>query len=423
MNDSKHIRANLSLCSQIDQSLDFFFRCIERKHPRKSEDWQCEEENMAAVICRTILKPFEWCAKGCNACCNALGECCEECSKCCGETFGPCCAELAKCCNLQEFFAKPFSTLVAAALFLTLLPSFVLFGFVGANARPECAVAESAGINLDVWCIVQGVTFILHFMMAYYVFKKFQVPQYPGESFYKRLCHLVCEDVVMAFYICFLIFALVWAILGSGIDMEADAAAKGCRENELNVMADVILTLTWVFFGVGFFAFIYAAVEGSINDGCCTRECGGEKSPCVMAGRCCCGDTCCPTQAEMNARQAMQAQRDMENGVAARNPVQQDMNRQPNVAYAPPSRPAPVPVVYAQPVQATPVAYQTAPAQPHQQQRQQQQQGEPKTAGDQAVGAAVAVGGAAARLAGKGFKMGAKALFGSGKSKKNTGKK
>ena len=42
---------------------------------------------------------------------------------------------------------------------------------------------------------------------------------------------------------------------------------------------------------------------------------------------------------------------------------------------------------------------------------------------EKAVDAAVAVGGAAARLAGKGFKMGAKALFGTGKSKKNTGKK
>ena len=55
--------------------------------------------------------------------------------------------------------------------------------------------------------------------------------------------------------------------------------------------------------------------------------------------------------------------------------------------------------------------------------RQQQQQGEPKSTGEQAVDAAAAVGGAAARLAGKGFKMGAKALFGSGKSKKGTGKK
>lgn len=375
---------------------------------------------MAAVICRAIIKPFEWCAKGCSAACDALSKCCDECSKCCGETFGPCCAEFAKCCNLQEFFSKPFSIMVAAAFFLTLLPSIVLFGFVGGNANTECVKAPNAGINLDVWCIVQGVSFILHFSMAYYVFKKFQVPQYPGESFYKRLCHLVCEDVVMAFYICFLIFSLVWAILGTAIDTEADRP-PGCSQNDLNVMADVILVLTWTFFGVGMFAFIYAAIEGSINEGCCTRECGGEDSPCVLAGRCCCGDCCCPTQAEINARQAKQAMRDIEQGVPAVNPVQQDMNRQPNgVAYVPPARPAPVPVVYAQPVQATPVAYEGVP---QQQQRQQERNGEPKTAGDQAVDAAMAVGGAAARLAGKGLRMGAKALFGSGNSKPKNQKK
>ncbi len=234
------------------------------------------KRTMAAVICRTILKPFELCAKGCGAACEAFGKCCNECSKCCSETFGPCCAEIAKCCNLQDFFSKPFSTLLASALFLTLLPSFVLFGFVGANEKPECSMAPDAGINLDIWCIVQGIVFILHFLMSYYVFKKFQTPQYPGESFYKRLCHLVCEDVVMAFYICFLIFSLVWAVLGISIDAEADRNS-GCRENSLNVMADVILTLTWIFFGIGFFAFIYAAIEGSINDGCLTRECGGGK--------------------------------------------------------------------------------------------------------------------------------------------------
>jgi hypothetical protein len=317
------------------------------------------------------------------------------------------------CCEqIGLFLAKPFSSLVVLTFLITFAPAIALFVLLG-SATAECTAVKD-GIDLQTWAIVQGCVCIFHFLMAIYIFRKVQVPQNAGDSFYKKLCHLVCEDVCMAFYICFLIFSLVWAILGSN---GANTATTGdCSKNEFNIMIQVILTCTWAFYILGVFAFAYSALQGSIDDGACTDNCG---YPCVWCGRLCCGDACCPTPEERAAKEALRRQRDLERGVPMRNPQQQTMNRGPEPVpqtyEAPPSRPAPVPVVYAQTAQPVPVIQ----AVPIDAQGRPLQQGQPKEddPGKQAVEAASALAGAGARLAGAGLRMGANALF--GKSKKN----
>jgi hypothetical protein len=378
---------------------------------------------MAAVICRAIAKPFELCGKACAKSCEACGQCCDamekECTKCCG----PCCAEINKCCGgfcdyMSNFLEKPFSSLVIFTFLAAFAPAFCLFGFMTDCTSVECQKCQvnvRGGPSLFVFGIVQAIVFLIHFVMAIYIMRKFDKPmKHYGDTFYQRLCHLVCEDVAMALYICILIFAFVWNILG----MTWRNSASACGEFGFSVMVEVSITLTWIFFVFGGMAFAFAACQGSIDEGACTHNCA---YPCVACGRLCCGSACCPTDDEIRMRKdrqiAAQQQREMEQGV----PNQQDMSRNPahvnnTSSYSqPPQRqaPTPVPVAVAQPIyqnqqQQQPVIYMQ-----NNNASQQQQQQKQKDPGEELVDNAVAAGTAVAKGIGRGlmsgFKMAKKA--------------
>merc|ERR1719258_661107 len=86
-------------------------------------------------------------------------------------------------------------------------------------------------------------------------------------------------------------------------------ATSTCADHTYSVMVEVSITLSWIFFFFGGIAFAFAALQGSIDEGACTHNCGG---PCVFCGRLCCGAACCPTDEEIAMRKQQQLQRDRE---------------------------------------------------------------------------------------------------------------
>ena len=387
---------------------------------------------MAAVICRAICKPFELCGKACTSCCEGCGKCCDEMEKECTKCCGPCCAELNKCfggcCEyMSHFLEKPFSSLVIFTFLAAFAPAVCLFAFLGdcsSDACSKCQENTQGGPSMIVFGIVQAVLFLIHFFMAIYIMRKFDKPMgHYGDTFYQRLCHLVCEDVGMALYICVLIFAFIWNILG----MTWRNTSTSCSEFTYSVMVEVSITLSWIFFFFGGIAFMFAALQGSIDEGACTHNCG---YPCVACGRMCCGSTCCPTDEEIDLRKQQQLQRSqqqqsrMEQG----GPQQQNMSRNPayinnsNAGFhEPPRKPAPIPTAVAQPVyQQQPVVYAQ---QPNQAQANQSSQAKQKDPGEELVDSAVAAGSAVARGIGRGlmsgFRMAKQAAENSNKKKGN----
>ena len=383
-------------------------------------------DKMAAVICRAIAKPFELCGKACAKSCEACGKCCNEMEKECTKCCGPCCAEINKCCGgfcdyMSQFLDKPFSSLVIFTFLAAFAPAFCLFGFMADCSTAECQKCQEntgGGPDLFVFGIVQAILFLIHFFMAIYIMRKFDKPMtHYGDTFYQRLCHLVCEDVAMALYICILIFAFIWNILG----MTWRNATSTCADHTYSVMVEVSITLSWIFFFFGGIAFAFAALQGSIDEGACTHNCGG---PCVFCGRLCCGTACCPTDEEIAMRKQQQLQRDRERQAQMDQqggPQQQNMNRNPGYVAGyqqPPQRQAPsftkpMPTAVAQPVyqqQQQPVYVQTNNQSPNRPPRNQQQQGQPKKqekdAGEELVDNAVEAGTAIAKGIGRGLMSG-----------------
>ena len=149
---------------------------------------------------------------------------------------------------------------------------------------------------------------------------------------------LLCEDVVVALYICVLLFKFIWLIMGSV--WSADATLLPCP-NGFSTMIDCMSIFGYVFFGVGAALILWHWIR---------------YSPCCLA--------CFPeeSQEQQQARQLRLqnkrlARRNRRNGNNQRQPAVQNMNRQqaPGPAYqqAPVYHSNQMPVATAQPVQGT----------------------------------------------------------------------
>ena len=105
-------------------------------------------------------------------------------------------------------------------------------------------------------------------------------------------------------------------------------ATSTCADHTYSVMVEVSITLSWIFFSLRN-RFAFAALQGSIDEGACTHNCGG---PCVFCGCLCCGAACCPTDEEIAMRKQQQLQRDRERQAQMDQqggPQQHNMNRNP----------------------------------------------------------------------------------------------
>ena len=226
------------------------------------------------------------------------------------------------------FCDRPFAATLTLVFCLICAPAFVMIGLT-ATSSSECP----AGSMAPTWSFVFAGLCLVSFGVALCVFCKFNQPydlNNPKDRNYAaRMGRLMCEDSVIALYICVLIFKFVWLILGSG-----PWSAQGCPQS-FRTMFSLMGVFGWVFFG-----------------------CGGMYITAQLFWV-----TCCPEAANRSAQRV--GQRQQARGNARSNqyrgaPTQQQSNvvRVPNAQNQPIQVVQHVPVAQAQPVYAQPAAPQ-----------------------------------------------------------------
>ncbi len=323
---------------------------------------------MAATLCKWIfVKP-----------CEAIGDCCEGMFKCC--------ADMCACCTpcwemVATFCDRPFAATLTLVFLGVFAPAAALMALAG-MASGSCDTGQAG-----TWALVFGAVCLVTFGVAVYVFCRFNEPYDLGNpkdsSYTRRLGRLLCEDPVIALYICVLIFKFVWLCLGGGM---ANTVGADCDDG-FKTMLTVMQIFGWVFFGLGG-AFVFCQL---------------------------CYVTVCPDHANKSAAAALERQQRAGRGRGGSRQAQQPRQQNPtHYQAAHTSVPVTVPVAHAQPVYAQPAYNQQqapqvvvhAPARTAGATGAGKQQAEP-TAGQQAAAAATMAAGAAA--------TGAKALFGAAK--------
>lgn len=119
-------------------------------------------------------------------------------------------------------------------------PRWFLFETVPPNAG---SIATTVLTRLFVWFLSVCLTVCLFFCRLAYDFNN---PK--DRNYSSRMQRLLCEDVVVALYICILIFKFVWLIMGSV--WSSDATLVPCP-NGFSTMIDCMTIFGYVFFGVG----------------------------------------------------------------------------------------------------------------------------------------------------------------------------
>lgn len=177
--------------------------------------------------------------------CEAIGRCCESACKCVSDT----CSSVCSCCDplWQEcivFCDRPFAATLTLVFCLICAPALVLLG-LAATSGGECP----AGSMAPTWAFVFAALCLVTFGVALYVFCKFNAPydlNNPKDRNYAaRMGRLLCEDSVIALYICVLIFKFVWLVLGSG-----PWSSQGCPDSFRTIYV-LMGVFGWVFFGCG----------------------------------------------------------------------------------------------------------------------------------------------------------------------------
>jgi hypothetical protein len=122
-----------------------------------------------------------------------------------------CCDPLWHECAV--FCDRPFAVTLSLVFLFLCAPALALLG-LAAGASSECP----AGSMAPTWAFVFGGVCLVSFGVAVYVFCKFNEPydlnNPKDRSYAARMGRLMCEDPVIALYICVLIFKFVWLIMG-----------------------------------------------------------------------------------------------------------------------------------------------------------------------------------------------------------------
>jgi len=200
---------------------------------------------MAALICKSICYPCEYCGRcinrSCELCSKGCGECCDRCGKVCSK---PC--EL-----IGAFLSKPFSGSVIMSFALNAAPFFLglVYGLGGVFAG-ECS-------SLSLWLVVQMLVSAVHFAMSIYLFnvmqKPFNADDPTDRTLNARVQQMLCYDPWFAVYIILAIFQIVWLIMGSIWESGDVGEKKECDAYSPVVIVSLVLAWVYVCFGVLFF--------------------------------------------------------------------------------------------------------------------------------------------------------------------------
>lgn len=228
---------------------------------------------MAAIICKALAKPCEWCGEACSQCCKALNSCCSSLCRafddCCGwlgKQCNGCCSVFADCCSgccqhITDFFARPFSGCVLFTVLINVVPLAVMAYFTGAAWDNPCDKP------LHTWLLVMLFVFVFNLFFDCYVYRRISNSSFTDEELDKiwnprdslaknesRLqMHFWQYDPVVACYILFGIFQLAWAIVGLVWSSDSKKSCEATSEGEQLVdatVASAIVLLCFVFLGV-----------------------------------------------------------------------------------------------------------------------------------------------------------------------------
>eukprot|EP01016_Furgasonia_blochmanni_P056580 TRINITY_DN9674_c0_g1_i10.p1 TRINITY_DN9674_c0_g1~~TRINITY_DN9674_c0_g1_i10.p1 ORF type:complete len:301 (-),score=18.27 TRINITY_DN9674_c0_g1_i10:95-997(-) len=224
--------------------------------------------NNTNQICKMLV-----CCKGCEKC---IDSCCSGCCKCLNET----CGGLFEC--IGNTFQRPFSFCAFIAFLILFIP-----GGVG------IAIAVSSGYDTSICnnpnhigLIVQCIILFLNFVFCIYLCVKYGKAQAetqanyngPGEdgrSGGKDVCettkHLLLYDVGVCIYMVFILFAIVWTILGYIWNGGENSICKD-KFSSVFALAEIARTLTWVFFIGGLIFGLLTLIILACEEGSCTVD-------------------------------------------------------------------------------------------------------------------------------------------------------
>ena len=106
---------------------------------------------------------------------------------------------------------------------------------------------------MPMWGLVFALICFIDFGIAIYIFCKFNEPydfnNPKDKSYTTRMQRLLCEDCVVALYICVLLFKFIWLIMGSVWD-SPHSALSACP-NGFSTMISCMQIFGYLFFGIG----------------------------------------------------------------------------------------------------------------------------------------------------------------------------
>ena len=141
------------------------------------------------------------------------------------------------------FCDRPFAVTLSLVFVFLCAPALALLG-LASGAAAECP----AGSMAPTWAFVFGGVCLVSFGVAVYVFCKFNEPydldNPKDRSYSARMGRLMCEDPVIAIYICVLIFKFIWLIMG------VVWSPFGCPQG-FTTMYSLMEIFGWVFFACG----------------------------------------------------------------------------------------------------------------------------------------------------------------------------
>jgi len=259
---------------------------------------------------------MHYCCKGISNCCDAIGSCCDSCCKTCCDGCNATCEGCAEC--IGQCFNRPFSFCLFISFFVCFAP--IGLGIAGLSGASSISCSEPIKAHFIVIMVIN----LLNWLFLGYLCYRYGVPYKQGGdpsrqemNVLQRTQNLILYDFVVCFFIFFLIFEIVWLIIG-GVWDNSEPSNSPCSLTDagksLLSFHRASLVILWIYLAVGAFVFIMTIIIYACDEGSCTMH-----DTCRFTWLCCTCGLCDIGKSQKPKKQTYQQQTYVDNSAASNN--------------------------------------------------------------------------------------------------------